>query len=141
MKAQSLSEHKFAVVSLLISGVLPHSPMFMRAFSSGEKFPVSVAVKFAVIVGISELNGESRNGAATPELASATLINAKSAEGSVLTLVESQNSNNLLNFRWRSCVSRWQVETFSSDRKEAVAGTDTCVHGTVRLPCEIGNGT
>jgi len=55
MKAQSVSEHKFAVVSLLISRVLPNSPIFMRAFSSREKYTVSFAVKCAVIVGINEL--------------------------------------------------------------------------------------
>jgi len=60
--------------------------------------------------------------------------------GSFPGLLEPINSNNLVNFRRRGCVSRWQVETFNPNRKARAAGTDTGVHGTVGLPDKIRGG-
>ena len=116
---------------------LSQIPSVYACFISSRKIPCFFAVKFPVIVRISEFQNDRNE----VEAACPTPMNAKPDEGSVPILLESLNSNNLLNFRWRGCVSSWQVETFSPHRKEAAAGTDTCVHGTVRLPRETGNGS
>ena len=112
----------------------------MRPSFRREKFTVLFAVKFAVIVWNSELTAncemKQRGISGLPRERI-----ARSPRSSVLTLLEFPNPNNLLNFRWRGCVSRWQVETFSPNRQETAAGTDSCVHGTVRIPDEVTVGS
>jgi len=58
-----------------------------------------------------------------------------SSPAAPILLLESINSNNLLNFRGCGCVSRWQVETFGPNSEEASTGTDSCVHGTTWAWC------